>query len=76
MKPDGGQAFPVPGLSNLPNDNFIHPFPGMTLRDWFAGQALSAMDIQILVAEPAAQYMATSAFIIADKMIAERERES
>jgi hypothetical protein len=33
---DGGQAFPVPGLSQLPNDQFIHPYGGMTLRDYHA----------------------------------------
>ena len=38
---DGGPAFPVPA------DHFeqrIHPdWRGMTLRDWFAGQAMAAM---------------------------------
>lgn len=32
MKENGGAAFPYPGLSN-----------GMSLRDWFAGQALNGM---------------------------------
>jgi hypothetical protein len=35
MKNDGGQAFP----QHLPN---THGF-GMSLRDWFAGQALAGM---------------------------------
>ncbi len=38
MKDDGGSAFPNDGA--WANGN---PEGGMTLRDWFAGQALSAM---------------------------------
>lgn len=30
------QAFPVPGLSNLPNGDYIHPEFGMTLRQYAA----------------------------------------
>lgn len=37
---NGGQAFPVPGLSNLPNEGFIFPEVGMSLRDYFAAKAL------------------------------------
>lgn len=39
----GGSAFPVAGLSGLPNDNFILPTSGMSLRDWFAGMALQGL---------------------------------
>ena len=38
----GGQAYPCAGLSGLPNDNFINPTEGMSLRDHFAGLAMSA----------------------------------
>lgn len=34
----GGQAFPTEGGS----DSGLYPDPGMSLRDWFAGQALAA----------------------------------
>lgn len=37
---DGGQAFPVPGLSGLPNDQFVYGESGMTLRDYFAAKAM------------------------------------
>lgn len=37
---DGEPAFPEAGLSGLPNDQFIHGRPGMTLRDHFAAKAL------------------------------------
>ena len=36
---NGGPAFPLPSASN----------PGMSLRDWFAGQALSALAANIRV---------------------------
>lgn len=34
-KPTGGQAFPAAWVDGNP------PMPGMTLRDWFASQALA-----------------------------------
>jgi hypothetical protein len=34
----GGQAFPTEGGA----DSGLYPDPGMSLRDWFAGQALCA----------------------------------
>ena len=36
---DGGPAFPNPGLAD-PTCSFQSDVSGMTLRDWFAGQAL------------------------------------
>ncbi len=42
MKPafdDGGAAFPCEGGEA----SGLHPSPGMSLRDWFAGQALAGM---------------------------------
>ncbi|WP_368655437.1 hypothetical protein ABRY94_11940 [Castellaniella ginsengisoli] len=33
---DGGSAFPVPGLSDLPNGQFLHPMVGMSLRQYAA----------------------------------------
>jgi len=40
-KKDGGPAFPVP-VEDFTFADFAkgHPAPGMTLRDWFAGQAI------------------------------------
>lgn len=37
---DGGMAFPIPGYINE-SGNEIGPEPGMTLRDYFASNALS-----------------------------------
>lgn len=36
---DGGPAFPEPGLSGLPNGEFIHSRPGMSLRAYFMAHA-------------------------------------
>lgn len=40
MAPDGGSAFPCEGEGH--GDPRYHT-PGMTLRDWFAGQALAGL---------------------------------
>lgn len=37
---DGGQAFPIQGSSE---PGALYPDPGMSLRDWFAGQIASGM---------------------------------
>lgn len=82
-KPDGGPAFPT--RSNVGANDFIS---GMTLRDWFAGQALAGImanperwrDIQRLydkgkmTYDDASKSNATKAYSIADAMIAEREK--
>lgn len=59
---DGGQAFPK-GHSHA---------EGMTLRDYFAGQALANLNLQAHVAKPAAEHLARSAYEIADAMLKER----
>lgn len=73
----GGPAFPV-GVYD--HQTFAEKtvgetrrlLSGMTLRDYFAGQALAAMDLQINIAEPAAAYMAKSAYLVADAMLKAR----
>lgn len=37
---DGGPAFPEPGLTGLPNGEFIHGRPGMSKREAFAMHVL------------------------------------
>ena len=58
---DGGPAFPCGADLQ----------PGMTLRDWFAGQALSQMPD---TAAAVGREVATLAYAIADAMIAERAK--
>lgn len=71
---NGGPAFPAPGLSSLPNDNFIYPEAGMTLRDYFAAKALQGLLAQsmgtALGSDPklAAEY----AYAAADEMLKAR----
>lgn len=62
---DGGSAFPVAG----PNGSR----GGMSLRDYFAAQALPA----VMSAEPDSSYKtyASLAYVMADAMIAAREQQ-
>jgi hypothetical protein len=84
-KDDGGPAFPgaVPEFINHPVRGVVHresvgmeAESGMSLRDWFAGQALSAF----IIAD-GAQYMSKAiekhsliAYQQADAMLAERSK--
>lgn len=90
---DGGPAFPVPGEQQYehPVHGVIFPSsvygsrydPGMTLRDWFAGQAdipwnvLHAMLVQRGEHEPTsgrvAEYRANMKYIEADAMLEARK---
>jgi hypothetical protein len=66
MKPDNGSsAFPIP--TNESSD-FIR-YPGMTLRDWFAGHALTGL---IIRGNHPDEYLDTTAYEIADAMLKAR----
>jgi hypothetical protein len=74
---DGGPAFPAPaGVSHI-------TLQGMTLRDWFAGQALSGIrelqgnyvsdsDQERRTAERRAVWAAEAAYRYADAMLGQR----
>lgn len=77
MKDTGGQAFPNEGFNG-----WGQPEKGMTLRDYFASQALSGLlagldrDARRFMereAEPAAT-MAKACYTMADAMLAERSK--
>ena len=74
---DGGSAFPVAGLSGLPNDNFIHPQEGMTLRDYFAAAALAGSVGYVNEFTPTYDaslvHTAEAAYRIADAMLEARK---
>jgi hypothetical protein len=55
---EGGPAFPSPGA-----------FDGVSLRDWFACQALSGAICEFRVARTAVKY----AYLVADAMLEVRE---
>ena len=82
---DGGPAFPHPGSRTFGGDDYnVYPELGMTLRDWFAGQAMQAtLSSETAVAEIMASDMradrvglaksvAGVAYLFADAMIAAR----
>lgn len=64
---DGGQAFPRAGYSGS------IPTEGMTLRDWFAGQALAGMMANPHIREIRDSDIWRAAFYHADAMIKIRE---
>ena len=75
---DGGPAFPTPGEvfttdaqgKTLPQSAWgIQGEPGMSLRDYFAGQALIALADQ----PGGSGWRATEAYLIADAMLAQRD---
>ena len=75
---DGGQAFPR-AISADAKNSLNHGMPGMTLRDYFAGQALpSVMHLcardTLAPAESITQSFARKAYEIADAMLAERAK--
>jgi hypothetical protein len=72
---DGGPAFPVP-LDDFQDAN-AHPMIGMSLRDWFAGMAISetlATLDEISLTRDWPKLRALEAYRIADAMLAERAK--
>lgn len=67
---DGGCAFPFNA-----GEFGIEPSSGMSLRDWFAGQALSAMSEPFAKKEKP-EHRAKAAYALADAMLVERGKES
>ena len=65
---DGGPAFPT---ADINGENEFIDRPGMTLRDWFAGQALPRATIG---AGGCAAAISARAYFIADAMLAAREK--
>ncbi len=40
---DGGPAFPIPGMTGMPNDTVIEPHPGMSMRAYIATKVLAGI---------------------------------
>lgn len=64
---DGGPAFPVTQADWDDDD-----FSGMTLRDWFAGQALAGL---VQNGKYASGQIADAAYSFADSMLAARKEK-
>ena len=77
---DGGPAFPG-DMPTVQLDGNKLPFAsGMSLRDWFAGQALSGL-LQVCVNDtldgrPYFNHVAKHAYAMADEMLARRTEAS
>ena len=70
---DNPQAFPCLDSSG---DGLSMRDPGMTLRDWFAGQALHVVHSNGgRYSDEGAKQVAKYCYAIADAMLAERERK-
>lgn len=75
---DGGPAFPRPATFRPDGDWCDGPEYGLSIRDWFAGQALAGMDLKYGARQlgyPAehARGAAEQAYVIADEMLKARE---
>ena len=73
---DGGPAFPLQSIG----PDFAPGYAGMTLRDWFAGQALAGMNASLTSASdwPRPEHievLARHAYKQADAMLTARKRE-
>ena len=67
---DGGPAFPLPSEVGIRHFNDPGAYPGISLRDWFAGKALVTLREKDYYHVDLAQ----KAYSIADAMIAERAK--
>ena len=76
---DGGPAFPHAQRlwDNDAQSWAVHSVGGMTLRDYFAGQALTNVDVRIPMSDdddtPSPRAIANYMYVIADAMLAARE---
>lgn len=80
---DGGPAFPTPtktlggGVGCPEIETVVIGLPGMSLRDWFAGQAIQGM-AHVVRKNPGDDHMADSialsAYEMADAMLVERAK--
>lgn len=70
----GGPAFPVQSIYSEDHGTNSR---GMTLRDYFAGQALTNVDVRIPMSDdddtPSPRAIANYMYVIADAMLASRE---
>jgi len=72
---DGGPAFPgTEDISVVNGVSVLSPFPGMSLRDWFAGQVI--IGIYAATTHAAHADDAREAYMQADAMIAARKEAS
>jgi len=71
MKDNSDPAFPTDEENSI--NNLCH-FEGMTLRDWFAGQALSGLSNRIRIEKHPLCDIVKDAYAMANAMLAERDK--
>lgn len=78
---EGGPAFPRPDTTWNPTADLVgaQGHPGMTLRDWFAGQTIAGLlasgALYTTSGKPAVtEDFAQGSYIMADAMLVEREK--
>lgn len=69
MMIDGGPAFPVTTESGV--EGLTTVYFGISVRDWFAGQAISGNRLNCATPKEMAEF----AYMVADAMIAERNKK-
>ncbi len=73
------QAFPVPGLSSLPNGDFIAPIGGLTKRECFAALAMQSFARLVpscpAVTDEEARWIAQYSVKCADALLAELAKQ-
>jgi hypothetical protein len=72
---DGGAAFPCETYGIRNGKETTIPTNGMSLRDWFAGQALMGA-VAHGTGGCTAEYLASDSYQIADAMIAARKEDA
>lgn len=73
MSKDGGPAFPSKWYPVA--DGYTRGDCGMSLRDWFAGQAVVALGAHKAVNARGIPWLAEHAYMLADAMLAARAKE-
>lgn len=68
FRDEGGPAFPV-----IAENGLGHIADGMSLRDWFAGQALNQANREIW-SEHKPEDVVARCYMLADAMLAERQK--
>jgi len=74
---DGGSVFPmIDSDMNTAGERYYFPTGGISLRDWFAGQALAGMAYMFVINPVCVdcENAAKQAYKVADAMIKEREK--
>lgn len=73
---DGGSAFPSPEQRDADGNGIFAAEYGMSLRDWFAGQALAMSASSYVNLPDSAALLAKRSYMVADAMLAARTERS